>query len=133
MAISNSSTPWREHYVHPCAWDQQFAPLSLPSFFAESVAAHGIRPLVDFMGKVRSYAGMHAEAVCFAAWLQQLGIRKGDRVGLYLPNVPAYISAYYGTMIAGAVVVNFSPLYTAQELTAQVADSGCVLGRTASN
>lgn len=124
MAVLTSSTPWRDQYAHPCAWDQNFAPLSLPSFFAEAVAAYGTRPLVDFMGKVRSYAGLHAESVCFAAWLQQLGIRKGDRVGLFLPNVPAYVSAYYGTLIAGAVVVNFSPLYTAQELTAQVADSG---------
>lgn len=124
MAVLTSTTPWRDQYAHPCAWDQDFAPLSLPSFFAEAVAAYGTRPLVDFMGKVRSYAGLHAESVCFAAWLQQLGIRKGDRVGLFLPNVPAYISAYYGTLIAGAVVVNFSPLYTAQELTAQVADSG---------
>jgi long-chain acyl-CoA synthetase len=124
MAALTSPTPWRDHYAHPCAWDQDFPPLSLPSFFAEAVAAYGTRPLVDFMGKVRSYAGLHAEAVHFAAWLQHLGIRKGDRVGLFLPNVPAYVSAYYGTLIAGAVVVNFSPLYTAQELTAQVADSG---------
>ena len=124
MVVSKSPAPWRDSYAHPCAWDQQFPPLSLPSFFGEAVATHGARPLVDFMGKVRSYAGLHAEAVCFAAWLQQLGIAKGDRVGLFLPNVPAYVSAYYGTLIAGAVVVNFSPLYTAQDLTAQVADSG---------
>lgn len=124
MVNTNSIAPWRENYTHPCGWDQDFTPLSLPNFFSEAVARHGAKPLVDFMGKVRTYAGLHAEAVCFAAWLQQLGIRKGDRVGLFLPNVPAYVSAYYGTLIAGAVVVNFSPLYTAQELTAQVADSG---------
>lgn len=124
MVNSNSSDQWRDNYAHPCLWDQDFAPLSLPGFFAQAVAAQGNGPLVDFMGRVRSYASLHAEAVRFAAWLQQLGICKGDRVGLFLPNVPAYIAAYYGTLMAGAVVVNFSPLYTAPELAAQVVDSG---------
>jgi len=96
----------------------------LPAFFAEAVARHGEAPLVDFLGRKRSYSSLHVEAVRFAAGLQRLGIRKGDRIGLFLPNVPIYVSAYYGALIAGAVVVNFSPLYTAQELTAQVADSG---------
>ena len=52
------------------------------------------------------------------------GIGSGDRVGLFLPNVPTYIAAYYGAMMAGAVVVNFSPLYSTAELADQVADSG---------
>lgn len=124
MMASNSAEPWRENYAHPGAWNHQFLPLSLPAFFAEAVARHGEAPLVDFLGRTRSYASLHVEAVRFAAGLQRLGIRKGDRVGLFLPNVPVYISAYYGALIAGAVVVNYSPLYSAQELAAQVADSG---------
>ena len=59
-----------------------------------------------------------------AAGLQQRGIAKGDRVGLFLPNMPVYIAAYYGAMLAGATAVNFSPLYTVEELDGQVADSG---------
>ena len=124
MAVSNSTEPWRAHYAHPCAWDQVFAPLSMPALFAQSVAANGRRPLVDFMGRIYSYGTIQAEALAFAAGLQRLGIAKGDRIGLYLPNVPIYASAYYGAMIAGATVVNFSPLYTVDELSAQVADSG---------
>ena len=99
-------------------------PLSLPDFFAASVAAHGERVLVDFMGREYTYADLHGEALRFAAGLQRLGIARGDRVGLYLPNVPNYVAAYYGASIAGATLVNFSPLYTATELAAQVADSG---------
>src|SRR3546814_13871549 len=49
---------------------------------------------------------------------------KGDRVGLFLPNVPHYVAAYYGALAIGATVVNFSPLYTAAELEHQVEDSG---------
>jgi long-chain acyl-CoA synthetase len=101
-----------------------FVPLSVPQMFADSVAVHGDRPLVDFMGRRYRYNDIAAEARAFAVGLQQLGIVKGDRVGLFLPNVPIYLSAYYGAMLAGATVVNFSPLYTIAELTAQVEDSG---------
>ncbi len=127
MTVSKAEEPWREHYGHPCVWDQQFPPLTLPAMFAASAAAHGDRPLVEFMGRRCSYAALLAESRAFAAGLQALGVRKGDRIGLYLPNVPLYVSAYYGALLAGAVVVNFSPLYTAHELQAQVADSGARL------
>ncbi len=127
MTVSTADEPWRNHYGHPCAWDQSFPPLTLPAMFAASAAAHGSRSLVEFMGRSFSYAALLAESRAFAAGLQALGVRKGDRIGLYLPNVPLYVSAYYGALLAGAVVVNFSPLYTAQELQAQVADSGARL------
>ena len=127
MTVSKADEPWREHYAHPNPWDMAFPPLSVPQMFEQSVRANGSRPLVDFMGRRFSYAQLHAEALAFATGLQQLGIAKGDRVGLFLPNVPIYVSAYYGAMLAGATVVNFSPLYTVAELTAQVADSGARL------
>jgi len=123
MNVSNPPEPWRHHYAHPGDWAQDFAPLSLPAMFAEAVAASGAAPLVEFYGRTYSYAAMHAEAKAFAAGLQARGVAKGDRVGLYLPNVPCYVPAYFGALIAGATVVNFSPLYTAEELEAQVADS----------
>ena len=59
-----------------------------------------------------------------ATGLIRSGVEAGDRVGLYLPNVPHYVAAYYGIMAAGAVAVNFSPLYTVEELAHQVEDSG---------
>src|SRR3546814_13669761 len=49
---------------------------------------------------------------------------RSSRIGLFLPNVPHYVAAYYGALAAGATVVNFSPLYTPRELEAQVEDSG---------
>ena len=121
---ASSFQPWQAHYAHPTPWDTVFAPLSVPQMFADSTARFADRPLVDFLGRLFTYRDLHSEALAFAAGLQQRGIGKGDRVGLFLPNVPLYIAAYYGAMIAGATVVNFSPLYTADELAAQVADSG---------
>ncbi|HEX4847693.1 MAG TPA: AMP-binding protein [Novosphingobium sp.] len=126
-AAPSAADPWRHHYGHPGAWDLDLPPLSLPAMFAAAAARHGPRPLVDFLGRTYSYAALHAEAQAFAAGLQRLGVKKGDRVGLFLPNVPIYVSAYYGAALAGATLVNFSPLYTAQELAAQVEDSGARL------
>lgn len=124
MNVSNPTLPWLEHYSHPCVWDLDLPPLTLPAMFADAAARLGDAPLVDFMGRNHSYRELHAQALRFAAGLQKMGVVKGDRVGLFLPNVPSYIPAYYGAMMAGATVVNFSPLYSAAELEVQVADSG---------
>jgi len=115
---------WRERYAHPCIWDQEFVPLAMSELFSASVSSFGDRPLADFLGRTYSYDAIMAEARAFAAGLQALGFGKGDRVGLLLPNVPIYLSAYFGTLMAGGTIVNFSPLYTAEELEAQVVDSG---------
>ncbi len=127
MGVSNYPQPWGEHYGHPCAWDETFPPLAMTELFAASVREHPDAPLADFFGRTSSYRDVMAEARAFAAGLQDLGIAKGDRVGLFLPNVPAYLSAYFGGLMAGATLVNFSPLYTAAELAAQVEDSGARL------
>ena len=118
---------WGDNYAHACAWDESFPPLSLTEMFAASVAEHPDRALVEFEGRQFRYAELIAEAHRFAAGLQASGVAQGDRVGLFLPNVPAYVPAYYGALLAGATVVNFSPLYTAAELEAQVVDSGARL------
>ena len=116
--------PWLTHYAHGCDWRLDLPPLSLSDMFARSAMAYPALPLVDFLGRRYSYSALYREAQAFAAWLQGIGIARGDRVGLYLPNVPIYVSAYYGAAMAGATLVNFSPLYTADELAAQVRDSG---------
>ena len=124
MTTGRPATPWRDVYAHPTRWDTDFPPLSLPAMFTAAARDHAAAPLVEFLGRTYSYADLHREARRFAAGLRAAGIRPGDRVGLFLPNVPIYVPAYYGAMMAGAVVVNFSPLYTVAELSEQVADSG---------
>ncbi|TCD06715.1 long-chain fatty acid--CoA ligase [Erythrobacteraceae bacterium CFH 75059] len=114
----------RAVYHHPGSWDRPIPVATLPDVFATAAAAHGERALVEFMGARSSYAALHREARRFAAGLRAAGVSRGDRVGLFLPNVPIYVAAYYGAMMAGAVVVNFSPLYSVEELAAQVEDSG---------
>jgi long-chain acyl-CoA synthetase len=114
-------------YGHPRPWNTPLPPLTLPKLLERAATQAPEARAIDFLGRGYSYRQVHEEARRFAAGLQALGIAKGDRVGLFLPNVPIYLSAYFGAMIAGATVVNFSPLYTASELAAQVEDSGARL------
>lgn len=124
MDVSKAEDIWRHSYAHPGVWEQAFPPFAMTDLFIASTEAHPAAPLVDFYGRTYSYATMLAQARAFAAGLQEMGIGRGDRIGLFLPNVPIYIPACFGAMLAGATVVNFSPLYTAAELEAQVQDSG---------
>ncbi|SMQ69040.1 long-chain acyl-CoA synthetase [Altererythrobacter xiamenensis] len=117
----------RSHYHHPVPWDTSFEPLTLPDMFGRSTEWRGDATLLYFLGRRYSYTELYTDAQRFASHLIESGIGKGDRVGLFLPNIPIYVSAYYGAMMAGAVVVNFSPLYTVDELSAQVEDSGTKL------
>ncbi len=118
------TTPWVSNYLHPAKWEQSFPPLSVHDMFFQSAQRMGKAALADFMGRKYSYADIEVAVRKFARGLQLRGIGKGDHIGLFLPNVPHYIIAYYGAMLAGATVVNFSPLYTVDELSHQVADSG---------
>ena len=118
MTVSNAA------YHHPTPLETRFAPMSLPAMLERSVRAAPDAPFLHFLGRTYSYKQIFGQAQAFALGLTEMGIQKGDRVGLFLPNVPIYAAAYYGAMMAGAVVVNFSPLYSVEELSWQVGDSG---------
>ncbi|MFL9841244.1 long-chain fatty acid--CoA ligase [Sphingomonas sp. ST-64] len=122
--MSDPEHAWRTAYRHPGPWDQHLPPLSMVAAFEESARRMGDAPLLDFLGRHYSYAETLDGANRVACGLRAMGYGKGDRIGLFLPNVPHYVAAYYGILKLGATVVNFSPLYTVDELAAQVADSG---------
>jgi long-chain acyl-CoA synthetase len=99
-------------------------PRSMAELFQEVAARQPGAPLIDFMGRRYSYGQVWNAADRVARGLASLGYGHGDRIGLFLPNVPHYLAAYYGVLKLGATVVNFSPLYTVAELAHQVDDSG---------
>ncbi len=78
------------------------------------------------IGSAMSYGAMLEASHAFAAWLIETGVRPGDRVALMMPNCLQYPAALFGTLFAGAVVVNVNPLYTPRELHHQLKDSGAV-------
>ncbi len=115
---------WAQHYDHPMPWASDYPPMTLVEMWQDALTRFADRHLLDFMGRKYSYAEVGDMARRVAAGLQAMGIGKGDRVGLFLPNVPQYVAGYYGALLAGATVVNFSPLYSVEELAHQVNDSG---------
>ena len=115
--------PWATSYGHPVAWATNFAPESLPDMLEATAKRVPNAVCIDFLGRQFTYADIADQVDHAARGFQILGVRRGIKVGLFLPNCPQYVIAYYGAMKAGGTVVNFSPLYTAAELAEQVEDS----------
>jgi len=90
----------------------------------EAFAKHADKVAYSFMGKELTFAQVDAQSKVFAAYLQSLGLQRGDRVALMMPNIPQYPVAVAGVLRAGYVLVNVNPLYTARELEHQLKDSG---------
>lgn len=97
---------------------------SLVAIFEESCAKYAEETAYISMGVTMSYAQLEERSRCFAAWLLSIGVKKGDRVALMMPNLLQYPVCLFGVLRAGAVAVNTNPLYTATELEHQLKDSG---------
>lgn len=100
---------------------------TMADMFARDAERYAGRAGFVSLGTERTYGAMLADARAFAAWLQSVGVEKGDRVALMMPNCLQYPVALFGTLFAGAVVVNVNPLYTAPELAHQLRDSGATV------
>jgi long-chain acyl-CoA synthetase len=125
MPIATADRPWLAAYPDgvPADIDVNQYP-SLVHLMEESFRRFGDRTAYSFMGKDVSFAQTDALSQAFAAYLQGLGLVKGDRVAIMMPNVPQYPAVVAGILRAGLVVVNVNPLYTARELEHQLKDSG---------
>ncbi|HWS05981.1 MAG TPA: AMP-binding protein, partial [Burkholderiaceae bacterium] len=97
---------------------------SLVALMEESFRKYASRVAYSFMGKDISYAQTDSLSQAMAAYLQGLGLSKGDRVAIMMPNIPQYPVAVAAILRAGLVVVNVNPLYTPRELEHQLKDSG---------
>src|SRR6059058_140744 len=116
--------PWVRHYEQgvPAQLDIPDQPLTW--LLDQTVSKYPGRTAIIYYGTKLSYARLSSLANRFATGLQKLGIQKGDRVAIALPNIPQYPIAFYGALRAGAVVVPTNPLYTEREMQHQLADSG---------
>jgi long-chain acyl-CoA synthetase len=120
-----SERPWLKAYPAgvPAEIDaSQYA--SLVQLMEESFQKYAQRTAYSFMGKAVSFGDTDSLSGAFAAYLQGLGLAKGDRVAIMMPNVPQYPAVVAAILRAGYVVVNVNPLYTPRELEHQLRDSG---------
>jgi long-chain acyl-CoA synthetase len=117
--------PWLASY--PAGVPAEIGPLtssSIGALLVDSCNRFAAKPAFASMGKTISFAELETLSANFAAYLQSVGLEKGARVALMMPNVLQYPIAMMAVLRAGYVVVNVNPLYTARELEHQLNDSG---------
>ncbi|MBA3773284.1 MAG: long-chain-fatty-acid--CoA ligase [Ramlibacter sp.] len=120
-----SDRPWLSSYLPGVPADIDPAQYSsLVQLMEESFRKFGPRTAYSFMGKEVTFAQTDSLSRALAAYLQGLGLAKGDRVAIMMPNCPQYPVAVAAILRAGYVVVNVNPLYTPRELEHQLKDSG---------
>ena len=127
-AVANAmeiDRPWLKDYPAgvPADIDASKYP-SLVTLMEESFKKYEDRVAYSFMGKEVTFGETNSLSQAFGAYLQGLGLSKGDRVAIMMPNVPQYPVAVAAVLRAGLVVVNVNPLYTPRELEYQLKDSG---------
>ncbi|MDP9242925.1 MAG: AMP-binding protein, partial [Actinomycetota bacterium] len=117
--------PWLASYPEDVPVTlEPYPEVSVFSMLERSASKFPDKPAIAFLGKHLSYRELLRDVERFSAVLASLGVSRGDRVGLLLPNSPQYVIAYYATVRLGAVVVGNNPLYTRRELSHQLADAG---------
>lgn len=120
---SQPSMPWLDHYPRGVDWHMPLLVAPLYKLLDDAVERHGKLPCTNFLGRTLTYAEIGHEVERATLGLQRLGVKKGTKVGLLLPNSPTFIIYFFAVLKAGGTVVNFNPLYTVCELSQQVKDS----------
>jgi long-chain acyl-CoA synthetase len=118
-----TAAPWIKSYPLGVRWDAELATMPLQQILERSAARWPDNPALDFMSKRISYRDLSNLSDRAAEGFQKLGVRPGIHVGLYLPNTPHYVIAFFGAMKAGGTVVNYSPLDAEKVLEHKVDDS----------
>jgi long-chain acyl-CoA synthetase len=124
-ADARQSAPyqWLTRYPKAIDWHRKLTPAPLYELLDTAAAKFGSRPCTNFLGKVLTYREIARMVDRAATGLQKLGVKKGTKVGLFMPNCPTFIVYYFATLKAGGTVVNYNPLYTLEELAFQIKDS----------
>jgi len=115
--------PWLKFYPEGVPATVEIPERSLPDVFDEVAGKYSGRAAMIFYGNKISFGKLREEVDRFATALHELGIRKGDKIALYLLNSPQYVIAYFGALKVGAILTPISPVYTSIEVKHQVEDS----------
>jgi len=116
--------PWEKSYPAGVDWQLEVEARTLPELLDEAVRAYPERPCLSFRGKSYRYRAVGRLVDRAAKGFQALGVSRGIKVALMLPNCPYAVICFYGVLKAGGTVVNVNPLYSGYEIERQVADAG---------
>src|SRR6516164_9176605 len=117
------SAPWIKSYPKGVRWDAELEATPLAQILERSATKWPANPALDFMNRKFLYRELSDLTNRAAKGFQKLGVRPGVHVGLYLPNTPHYVIAFFGVLEAGGAGVNYSPLDAARVLEHKVEDS----------
>ena len=116
--------PWLAHYDKGVPHTVEIPNAPLFHFLEESARKYPDRACTIFKGAVITFKEMNELTDRMAAALVDMGVKRGDRVGIFMPNTPQFVIAYYGILKAGGAVVATNPLYTPPEIEHQASDAG---------
>jgi long-chain acyl-CoA synthetase len=112
--------PWYDHYDHTVPKSMRFPRIPYQALLGNCANAFPDKPALSFYGAVTTYWELRDMSIRMANIMAGLGVEKGDRIGIHLANMPQYPIMQFAALHLGAIVVNFNPLYTPDELTALV-------------
>ncbi len=115
--------PWLKSYPEEINWEEAIEPKPIYEMLNYAVDKFPHNPAIDFIGHITNYEELGRLADKFAFALENMGIYSGTKIGIYMPNCPQFVIAYFGILKAGCTVVNYSPLYSIKELEYQIEDS----------
>lgn len=124
MARTPSKSLWEQSYPPDTSWAFSENAQPLHRLLQETAQTSPNKTAIHFMGGSYTYQQLWKEVQHVAHGLQEIGVQKGTKVGIYMPNCPVYPIFYYGIVLAGGIVINYSPLYAKAEIEAQAQDSG---------
>ena len=116
--LKTSYPPWVHRHV-------KIPEISIYQALVNSAIKYSDRTAIDFMNTKISYRTLKAEVDTIASGLDGIGIKKGDKVAIMLPNIPQYITYFFAVLKLGGIVVQVNPLYTTREIKYEMEDSGC--------
>ena len=129
-AAPGNDRAWLAHYSPGVPESVSVPDQPLPWLLDEATRRYGANVAIEYYGTRFTYVQLLSLAERFARALVRLGVRRGDRVSICLPNVPQFPIVFYGALKAGAIAVPTNPLYTQPELEHQLKDAGAKLAIT---
>ena len=124
--MSTSSFLWKSSYSPNTPLHLSYPSIPLYGYLEEAAQEYPDNTAISFFQNGMTYKELVEACNGFAEGLKELGVGKGDRIAIMLPNIPQAVIAYYGILFTGAIVVETNPLYTERELEHQLNDSGSI-------